>query len=415
MKLAKMSMVAALLLGANAYAIDNVKVNGDAKLYYATTDYDDGVAGDLADGSENGLFDKDASFANAALRLGVTADLTEGVSAGVTMTALSTLGMEGNLVSGIWESGAENNPTASDYWFSEAWLAGTAGKTTAKVGRQTLDTPLAFTETWSIAPNTFEAIVLINQDIADTTLIGAWIGSSNYGGDVYGAGAAGTGYGSVVADVTNDSRFSQFHNSGAYTIGAINNSFKPLTINAWYYEAPSTASAIWASADLDMEGILAGVQYTTFDPAASAAKDGDALAAMLGYAMKDVATIKVAYSTVDEEQGAGQNLAGVQTKMYTEMWWNYGNVVQAGADSIAVSLEGTVAGLDLFGAYYMADIDVAGTANDYEVSEITLSASKSFGPLDTSLVLIMDEYDYAPAAMTTEETTHLQVYLTYNF
>ena len=38
MKLAKMSMVAALLLGANAYAIDNVKVNGDAKLYYATDD-----------------------------------------------------------------------------------------------------------------------------------------------------------------------------------------------------------------------------------------------------------------------------------------------------------------------------------------------------------------------------------------
>ena len=417
MKLAKMSLVAALVLGANAYAIDNVKVNGDARLYYATTDYDDGVDGDLADGSENGMFDKDASFANAALNVGLTADLTEGVSAGAKMTAITTLGMEGNLVSGVWEAGAGAAAVTSDYWFSEAWLAGTAGKTTAKAGRMTLDTPLAFTETWSIVENTFESIVLINQDIADTTLVGAWIGSSNAG-----AGAAsangGVGYGSVVSAPVvgnGDSRFGTFADSGAYTIGAINNSWKPLTAQAWYYEATSFANAIWAQADLDMEGILAGVQYATLDLSAPNTDKGDALAAMLGYAMKDVATIKVAYSTVDEKQGAGQNMAGAQTKMYTEMWWNYGNVVEAGADTIAVTAEGTVADIDLFAGYYMADIDVQGNANDYEVTEVTLSAGKDFGPLNAALVLIMDEYSYTPAAMPTEETTHLQVYLTYNF
>ena len=408
MKLAKMSMVAALLLGANAYAIDNVKVNGDARLYYSTEDRSTTGVTNTPD-----MFDKDASAGQAALHLGLTADLTEGISAGTTMIALSTLGLENNLVSNVWEN--QNANHSSDYWFSEAWIAGTAGKTTAKVGRMALDTPLAFTETWSIAENTFEAAVLINQDIADTTLVGAWIGSSNAGTLGFGS----TGFAGVVAQPSignGDSRFSTFHNSGAYTIGAINNSFAPLTINAWYYEAPSTASAIWASADLDMDGILAGVQYATFDPAATGSKDGDAVAAMLGYAMKDVMTIKAAYSTVDEDQDAGFNLAGQQSKLYTEMWWNYGRVGSAGADSMKVSVEGAAMGVDLFAGYHMSDIDVAGTANDLEVSEITVTAGKDFGPLNASVALIFDELDYGVGAGDADtDATTLQVYLTYNF
>jgi imipenem/basic amino acid-specific outer membrane pore len=42
-----------------------------------------------------------------------------------------------------------------------------------------LDTPLAFSETWSIVPNTFEGAVVLNQDLPDTTLVGAWIGKGN--------------------------------------------------------------------------------------------------------------------------------------------------------------------------------------------------------------------------------------------
>ncbi|MGZ5209128.1 MAG: hypothetical protein ACXWB0_08940, partial [Sulfuricurvum sp.] len=69
MKLVKMSLAAAVLLGASAFAIDNVKVSGDAKLFYGTDDH-----------STYGLFDKDSSYADTALRLGVTGDLLKGVS-----------------------------------------------------------------------------------------------------------------------------------------------------------------------------------------------------------------------------------------------------------------------------------------------------------------------------------------------
>lgn len=212
MKLVKMSLLAATLIASSAFAIDNVKVSGDAKLYYATNDGENMV-------TDAALFNKDSSAGQAALGLGLTADLTEGVSAGVHMTALTAMGLT-NIVSNVWEAGLQD-----EYWFDEAWLAGTYGKTTAKIGRMTLDTPLAFTETWSIAQNTFEAGVLLNQDIPDTTLVGAYIGESNAGGSGQ--------YANVVAnlDGNQNTNFGLVNGGkGAYAVGAVNNSWTPLTV-----------------------------------------------------------------------------------------------------------------------------------------------------------------------------------------
>ncbi|MDF1882193.1 hypothetical protein JHD50_12935 [Sulfurimonas sp. MAG313] len=404
MRIVKMSLVTGMLLGANLYAIENVKVDGDAKLYYHTDD------GKTATGT-GGLFDKDSSAAQAALRLGITADLTEDISAGASLHALSTLGLEGNLVSNVWEAGAGAG-TTSDYWFSEAWMATTMGKTSAKAGRQTLDTPLVFTETWSIVPNTFESILLINQDIEDTTLVGAWVGSTNSGG--------GAGIGGVVTApsiINNDSRFNPLGGSGAYTMGVINNSWKPLTAQLWYYSVTSFASAIWAQADLDMEGILVGAQYATLDPSASGpgTDTGTAIALMVGYEMKDVVTVKLAYSsTNDKQNGVGRNLAGAQTKMYTELWWNYGRIGTANTDAILISAEGTVSDIELFASYGMIDHKTAGAT---DLNEFALTASKSYGPVDTSIVFINTDGKVLGAAAdgNSDAQKMLQVYLTYNF
>jgi hypothetical protein len=164
MKIVKMSLVAAMLVGASAYAIDNVKVSGDAKVFYGATD--------LGDAS---LFDKAGAYGQAAAGLNVSADLVEGVSAGVATQSLTTLGLENNLVSALWAG----QSLQTQWWFSEMWTAATIGKTTAKVGRMTLDTPLAFTETWNIASNSFDAGVLLNQDLPDTTIVAAWVGKGN--------------------------------------------------------------------------------------------------------------------------------------------------------------------------------------------------------------------------------------------
>jgi len=383
MKFTKLSLVAALLIGSSAFAVENIKVSGDAKIFYSTDD------------SGAGLLDSDTALGQAGLGLGLSADLTEGVSAGTHLTVLSTLGLEKQLVMGVWEG---TNGTSDYFWMDEAWIAGTTGNTTAKIGRMQLDTPLVFSETWSMATNTFEAAVVINQDLPDTTLVGAYVGGSN--GAAENAGSAGM----VIADVNANgtTNFSQFYN-GAYAAGIVNNSFEPLTAQAWYYQATSVGSAYWLQADLNMGGILAGVQYTGIDLGTSSS----AVAAMVGYEMKDTFTAKLSYSMVDDAANAGFNLSGSgMSKLYTESWWSW---LVSTADTTAVNLtvEAPIADIVDLGLYAtMASNDT--TNND--ITEVTLTASKSYGPFDTSVAAIMTDDDSNADAINT-----LQVFLTYNF
>ena len=436
-----MSLAAAVLVGASAFAIDNVKVSGDAKLYYHTTDNEYGVAGVKTDGS---LFDKKTSAGQAAVGLGASADLATGISAGAHMTALSTLGLEGQLVNNVWEG---TNGVTDTYWFDEAWIAGTAGKTTAKVGRMALDTPLVFTETWSIAKNTFEAAVVINQDLPDTTLVGAYVGGSNaysavntaYNG--HGNPAPAVGIANRIqtsadgAGSSDASNFSQFYN-GAFAVGVVNNSVKPLTLQAWYYDAPQAVKAYWLQADLNMEGVLAGAQYSGIDYTKNAqlpiAKDAsnDVYALMLGYEMKDTFTAKVAYSQTGTEKdstlglGAGANLAtlgnAAQSKLYTEAWWNYAYVTRADTSAINVTVEVPVKDVADFGVYYTSSStdNNGGTQSKVDMNELTLTVGKSFGPLDATLAYIYtkaDDLNQKSLANKGDAFNTIQAYLTLNF
>jgi ureidoglycolate hydrolase len=312
---------------------------------------------------------------------------------------------------------------------TEAWVAATAGKTTVKLGRMELDTPLVFTETWSIEKNTFEAAVVINQDIPDTTLVGAYVGNGN-GTETYGQDVNGTVIGNdlaIGAVVNQDGQFTTYGTDGAYAAGIINNSFKPLTVQAWYYDLTRLATAYWLQADLNMEGILAGAQYTAQD-----VKNGNTLgitntdtastyALMLGYEMKDVATIKVAYSDSNDKgalTAANTATNSGQSKLYTEAWWNYGKVTQHDTDSFAVIVTGKVADVDLLAQYTYADQEskiVAGTeTQNNDLSEFTVTAGKSFGPLDATLAYVYADVEDNDSA-TDDKSSTIQAYLTLNF
>jgi imipenem/basic amino acid-specific outer membrane pore len=411
MKIVKMSLVAALLVGSSAFAIENVKVAGDAKLFYST--HDDG---------DYSLTDMENSMAQAGINVGITADLTEGVSAGVSVQGLSSLGLEGQMVSAVWEGSPKDS-----YWFDEAWIAGTAGKTTAKVGRMELDTPLVYTETWSMATNTFEAAVLINQDIPNTTLVGAYVGGTNGATLLTPSGSLGAGGGVTVDnDNTSNTTFSQFYN-GAYAIGAVNNSFEPLTVQGWYYDATRIVNSSWLQADLNMAGFTFGAQFTSQDDqTATTDSKQSAYALKVGYEIKDIATLSAAYSsTSDNDVGGlistvGANYAtlgsfsAASSKLYTEMWWAFGNVSATDTKAYNIVVESPVNGLvDLYASYSSADHGTNSSAGnaDATAKEMTVTLSKSFGPLDTTLAYI--NYDSGVAA--TDAVNYLQAYLTYNF
>ena len=449
MKFTKMSLVAALLVGSSAFAIENVKVSGDAKLYYSTLQ-----------GGANDAFNTNASTGQAALGLGGTADLGSGISAGLHTTVLSTLGLENNLVTATWAgniapSGATagNNLQGSNgtaWWVDNAWMATTVAKTTVKIGRMDLDTPLAFTETWNIAKNTFEAAVLINQDIPDTTLVLAYVGGGN--GASHGAVVANaqngntpfTGYTSHnegaerIGAALGTTAFNAVGGAGAYAIAVVNNSFKPLTAQAWYYNVKQVTDAYWLQADLNMEGILVGAQFTglTLKDRVTSLVDGTshnvapvaaahgldltttAFSVMAGYALKDVVTAKIAYSSVSDDGilSVANTATGNQSKLYTEAWWNYGYVGKSGSDSVSVSAEGSYAEVALLGQFTHASIKPKGAAETETMDELTLTASKSFGPLDTTAALIYTNIDNIGSVATDSSASGtIQAYLTYNF
>ncbi|MDH4945209.1 hypothetical protein [Sulfurimonas sp. C5] len=441
MKFTKLSLVAALLAGSSVFAIDNVKVSGDANLFYTTTD----------NGTANSkLFDKDSSAADASVNLNVTADLFKNdlvtISAGAGYTVLTTLGLENNLVSGVW--GDAHNVTnlgtnGSSYgtkvdnasWVNEAWIAATVGKTTLKLGRMELDTPLAFTEKWTIEKNTFEGVVALNQDIPDTTLVGAWVGNGN-GTEAFGAAptallsGAGLAAGGVV---TTDAKFSTYGSDGAYAAGIINNSFKPLTIQGWYYNVAKVANAYWLQADLACQkipGLLAGAQYTeisidtSFSGLTSDLKN-DAYALMLGYEMKDVATVKVSMSQTGNKTDASGTLSArvgyntatavgtAQSKLYTEAWWNYGKITQVDAKAYNVTVESPVNGLFDLGIYY-TNVDQSQKWGNGDLTELTVTASKSYGPADITLAYINADVE-DNNVLTKDKSDTIQAYVTVNF
>ena len=406
MKLVKMSLAAAMVMSASAFAIDNVKVSGDAKLYYSTTD-----EGDAS------LLHKDGAAADVALRLGVTGDLLKGVSFGLTGNAVSTLGLENNLVSGVWSGGHTVTPgngsnfgasVDDENWMSEAWLATTVGKTTVKAGRMELDTPLVFSEKWNVAANTFEGVVVMNQDIQDTTLVAGWVGKSNGSSTVPAVAAGPSGIARGVVNAAGE--FGTFRTDGAYAFGVVNNSFKPLVFQGWYYDVVSVAKAYWLQADWACQlnsDIKVGVQYTNNDDAG----DHSAFAVKVGYEGIQNLKLSAAFSSTGEDAGmATANLAGAQSKLYTEAVWvdSFGKVGAADTQAWNAKASYDVKDLAKFCASYTsADNGAAGNTGDMQ--EIVLSATKSFGALDTRLALINTELNGGDAYNT------VNAYLTLNF
>jgi hypothetical protein len=327
MKLGKLSLVAVMALGTSAYAIDNVKVNGEAKVWYQTTENNNDSTKDF--------FDKDTnSMAEVKLSVGATADLLQNLSAGVKMTALSTLGLENNLVGNVpagtdeIDGDAATSPLKDQSWVEELYLAYTMGKTTAKIGRQALNTPLAFTETWNVVDNTFEAAVLLNNDLPDTTLVAAWVGGHNGTGMITEKGTTpelGSARGKTVA---HSGEFGTFALDGAYAAGVINKSIPDTTVQAWYYNVDNVADAFWLQADAKVLGMVnIGVQYAGMSPdgttrdltAVSSQRDTDVTAVK---ASVDVAGVNLyaAYSSVTDGTLGFSNVAtGDKSSLYTTL------------------------------------------------------------------------------------------------
>jgi hypothetical protein len=214
------SLVAALI--ATTYAQAEVKLTdfgGSASLFYGTNDASDA---DLFDNGTN-------SYGDTAINLHGSAQLgkCDCTSLNFGVTGVSTMGLENTLVGGTF---VDHDAKLSDaLWIDTLNVSfkplDGISNTTMVVGRQALATPMVMTETWNIAKNTFDAAVAVNNDIKETTLIGAWVGRSS-GFDAVDRltgfpNSGSLGGGTVRARNISDGYNSFLTNEGAYAIGAI--------------------------------------------------------------------------------------------------------------------------------------------------------------------------------------------------
>jgi hypothetical protein len=362
MKFTKLSLMAALAI-TSLYASES-NLSGDTKLFYSTSD--------AADGD---LFNKTSAMGNAAVSLDYTKEVADGISLNAGATAISTLGLEGTAVGATWVEHALKDRA----WIDIANITAQIGNTTAVIGRQKLDTPLAFTETWNIVENTFDAFSFINKELPDTTLVASAVTRAN-----------------GPFEFTNFQGGETDLGDGIYAFGMVSKLIPNTTAQLWYYASNTTLDKddkVWLQADTNIaEGITIGAQYGLALADANGVDDSSVVAVKLGYDA-GVADLYAAFSKADD-QGANSftNYAGYgASPLYTEAWWNFGFVSEPDAQTIAIGASTELSGLALTAQYTNVTNDSAGASG--EMDEVTLTASKKIGTVDASFALINTSSD----------------------
>jgi hypothetical protein len=424
MKLGKLSLVAVMALGTSAFAVDNIKVNGEAKLWYQTSEYSGQGAGAT---TSQDFFDKTAnSSALVKLSVGGSADLVQNLSLNVKMTGISTLGLENNLVGATPAAKFNNNGVSAganalndQSWMEVANIKYATKEFDVAMGRMALSTPLCFTENWNVVDNTFEAAVA-HAYVGDTILAAAWVGKHNGVGVLQPTSGRGT-------TVAYSGDFHNFGVSGAYAAAAINKSVPNTTLQAWYYNVPDIADAYWLQADTKVAGMVdLGVQFagmntdsatSTLGSAATSHRDSTVVAVK---GAVDVAGVNLyaAYSKVSTGTLGFANVAtGDKTSLYTGLGSIYmdGEIVAA-PDTKAWKVGAStkmVPGVTLSTSYCAAEVGnnegtagaVQGAASintDFKAWDVV--AATKVGPVDLTAIYTQFDKD-VKATDTSDKTT----------
>lgn len=243
-----------------AGAFKDGKVSGQIRAFYINRDYS-GASTVQRDGLTLGgylKYETDSLYGFSAGAAFYTTNKMDSKSSTATENDLTLFGSNGD----------------NETYLGEAYLQYKYGNTAFKAGRQKLDTPLAGLDDARMLPSLFEAYVLSNTDIKDTTLIAAHVTK-------FAAGTFANGYNN--SSVTNNTQAKQdsastlaltsgysgalnatnmvghFENMGTYAIGhdtkgvsvaaAIYSGIPGLKLQLWDYYAYDILNAVYAEAN----------------------------------------------------------------------------------------------------------------------------------------------------------------------
>ena len=305
-----------------ASAFKEGKASGQIRAFYINRDYDKR--------NESATVKDRAAFAVGG-KLGFETAPVYGVSAGAMFYTTNGLGMKNNdtvkIDPTLFGTGTDR-PDAT--YLGQAYVQATVGKTTVKVGRQELNTPLAGMDDARMLPNLFEAAVLINKDLPDTTLIGAVVTrmasgtfANGYADNTLGL-QSGYGWGDKTGEFRTMSKVALgtgVDNRSVYAVAVINNSVKNLTLQVWDYYADDILNAIYAQADYKFNlgvDMVASYQFWNengigdqmIKQAGLGSVKGMLNAVKLAVTPIKGANVYAAYSKTEQQKGTGTTLNG---------------------------------------------------------------------------------------------------------
>lgn len=311
---------------------------GQGVFYYQTTN---------AHGNGN-LFDQGSSKAAVGLQLSaVNKDVIGGIGAGFELSGLSNAALQYDIVSGMVQNAGDTTGGA----ITQAYLTYGFGNTSMKLGRQHLPgslSPLAFTEGWNVFKNSYEALLVVNTDIPDTTLVGAYVTKAN----------------NSVGDIGNFNKI--LGSDGALMLTASNKSFEDLTLTGTYYNIMDVAQvdenqeALWFDAKYNLSETMKlesqlGRIYGDYTDSIGG-KDSKAFGMRFSAKLGDFNT-NIAYSSVNKGTLPVANIAGsgVKSPLYTQGVLNQ-NTIKVDANTIKLTGSTKALGGKLIASYMTSDL-----------------------------------------------------------
>ena len=321
-----------------------------------------------------------------------TADY-KGFSAGIGLYSDNDFGLNNSDPAKVHTSILGDNGDSYSF-VGEAYIQYKNGNTSIKAGRQKLNTPLAAADDARMIPTLFEAYLLTNTDLPNTTLVAAHVTKvapgtffNQYRGST--ALALTAGYGANP-----NASIGRFEDMGWYAIGTetdgvsvgavIYKGIKNLTLQAWDYYAYDILNAIYLQADFKWNCLLsdkikpfAALQYINESDVGDnlAAKalnkqevDSTYIGLKVGGSYNNL-TVYGAYSTTDSNTNAAVN-GGIITPWGGMPAFTQGMVTrhQFFADTDAWKVAGTYKwnsfGINLKTTLYYTSFDV-GSNNAY--------------------------------------------------
>jgi len=402
MKSVKLSLVAFIVAGLTsssfaasdtlADAFKNGKVTGELRAWYFDRDTGDQNTNTLAKG--------DADLFSTGVMLSYVTDSLYGFSLGTTF--------QGSYAPSA-DKDAKNLYGADMYGsgavLSEAYVTYTLGNTTAKVGRQFITSPLVNSSGSRMFKEAFQAAVLINTDLPNTTLVAGYSDkfqgrTSDYDRSVDGSDSEmpkfkkeAVFYGTGTTAGSNVFGF-----DGAYTAAAINKSITNLTVTGQYLFVNDVeltkggdANVFYAEGNyvvpLSAMKLLLDATYrgsrtsnATFD---GFHVEGDMYQGRIGFQELAGFNASFAYSTVSSDQSVLLG-AGNGPTTYTSPLIK-GAEVTSGANTDAYKVEVGydftkvgVTGLKVLGQYVKINQDKATNASGIVLNGATVDTESTF-------------------------------------